>query len=127
MLGRGVDVSYEAIRLWCLKIGADYARRLRQLDCTVRSLATFAPSEGQSMILPLCSINAFSGGSVHAIALFLVASLCFFNRGQETTFFGTQLNHSALVQLVETLRSHAKPVLVDLAIVLTKRRNDTDG
>jgi putative transposase len=30
MLERGVEVSYEAIRLWCLKCGADYARRLRR-------------------------------------------------------------------------------------------------
>lgn len=30
MLERGVDVSYEAIRLWCLKFGADYAKRLRR-------------------------------------------------------------------------------------------------
>ena len=28
MLERGVDVSYEAIRLWCLRFGAEYARRL---------------------------------------------------------------------------------------------------
>ena len=30
MLERGVDVSYEAIRLWCLRFGAEYARRLRR-------------------------------------------------------------------------------------------------
>jgi putative transposase len=30
MLERGVEVSYEAIRLWCLKFGAEYARRLRR-------------------------------------------------------------------------------------------------
>ena len=30
MLQRGVEVSYEAIRLWCLKFGAEYARRLRR-------------------------------------------------------------------------------------------------
>src|SRR5882724_10864964 len=30
MLERGVEVSYEAIRLWCLKFGADYAKRLRR-------------------------------------------------------------------------------------------------
>jgi putative transposase len=30
MLERGVDVSYEAIRLWCLKFGAEYAKRLRR-------------------------------------------------------------------------------------------------
>lgn len=29
MLERGVEVSYEAIRLWCLKFGAADARRLR--------------------------------------------------------------------------------------------------
>ncbi len=26
---RGIIVSYEAIRLWCLKFGPEYARRLR--------------------------------------------------------------------------------------------------
>jgi len=30
MLERGVKVSHEAIRLWCLKCGAEYARRLRR-------------------------------------------------------------------------------------------------
>ena len=30
MLERGVEVSYEAIRLWCLKFGADYSKRLRR-------------------------------------------------------------------------------------------------
>ena len=30
MLERGVDVSHEAIRLWCLRFGAEYARRLRR-------------------------------------------------------------------------------------------------
>ena len=30
MLGRGMGVSYEAIRLWCLRFGAEYARRLRR-------------------------------------------------------------------------------------------------
>jgi putative transposase len=29
MLERGVEVSYAAIRLWCLRFGAEYARRLR--------------------------------------------------------------------------------------------------
>jgi len=30
MLERGVEVSHEAIRLWCLTFGAEYARRLRR-------------------------------------------------------------------------------------------------
>jgi putative transposase len=30
MLKRGMEVSYEAIRLWCLKFGAKYAKRLRR-------------------------------------------------------------------------------------------------
>jgi hypothetical protein len=30
MLERDVDVSYEAIRLWCLRFGTEYARRLRR-------------------------------------------------------------------------------------------------
>ena len=30
MLERGLGVSYEAIRLWCLHFGTDYARRLRR-------------------------------------------------------------------------------------------------
>jgi putative transposase len=30
MLERDVEVSYEAIRLWCLRFGAEYARRLRR-------------------------------------------------------------------------------------------------
>jgi putative transposase len=29
MFERGVEVSHKAIRLWCLKFGAEYARRLR--------------------------------------------------------------------------------------------------
>ena len=27
---RGITVSYEAIRLWCLKFGPEYARRVKQ-------------------------------------------------------------------------------------------------
>ena len=27
---RGIMVSYEAIRFWCLKFGSEYARRLRK-------------------------------------------------------------------------------------------------
>lgn len=30
MLERGEEVSHEAIRLWCLTFGAEYARRLRR-------------------------------------------------------------------------------------------------
>ena len=30
MLERGIEVSHEAIRLWTLKFGAEYARRLRR-------------------------------------------------------------------------------------------------
>src|SRR5262249_52478330 len=30
MLARGIEVSYEAIRLWTLRFGLEYARRLRQ-------------------------------------------------------------------------------------------------
>jgi putative transposase len=30
MLERAVEVSHEAIRLWCLKFGTEYARRLRR-------------------------------------------------------------------------------------------------
>jgi len=30
MLGRGMQVSHEAIRLWTLKFGAEYAQRLRR-------------------------------------------------------------------------------------------------
>ena len=30
MLERGVEVSHEAIRRWCLTFGAEYARRLRR-------------------------------------------------------------------------------------------------
>ena len=30
MLERGIDVSYETIRRWAIKFGADYARRLRR-------------------------------------------------------------------------------------------------
>jgi putative transposase len=30
MLERGVEVSHEAIRLWCLKFGSEYARQLRR-------------------------------------------------------------------------------------------------
>ena len=29
MLERGVELSHEGIRLWTLKFGSDYARRLR--------------------------------------------------------------------------------------------------
>lgn len=29
MLERGIELSHEVIRLWCLKFGAEYARRLR--------------------------------------------------------------------------------------------------
>ena len=30
MLARGIEVSHEAIRLWTLRFGAEYARRLRR-------------------------------------------------------------------------------------------------
>jgi putative transposase len=30
MFDRGIEVSHEAIRLWTLKFGAEYARRLRR-------------------------------------------------------------------------------------------------
>jgi transposase-like protein len=30
MLERGIEVSHEAVRLWCLKFGAEYARKLRR-------------------------------------------------------------------------------------------------
>jgi putative transposase len=30
MPGRGIQVSYEAIRLWCNKFGSKYAQRLRR-------------------------------------------------------------------------------------------------
>jgi hypothetical protein len=30
MLARGIEVSHEAIRLWTLRVGAEYARRLRR-------------------------------------------------------------------------------------------------
>jgi len=30
MAGRGISVSYESIRLWCIKFGARYAKRLRR-------------------------------------------------------------------------------------------------
>jgi putative transposase len=30
LASRGVTVSYEAVRLWCGKFGAEYARRLRR-------------------------------------------------------------------------------------------------
>ena len=33
MLERGVQVSHEAIRLWTLKFGGEYARRLRRGSC----------------------------------------------------------------------------------------------
>ena len=29
LFARGIDVTYEAIRQWCLKFGRDYANRLR--------------------------------------------------------------------------------------------------
>src|SRR5262245_56890284 len=31
MLARGIDVSHEAIRLWTLRFGTEYARRLRRI------------------------------------------------------------------------------------------------
>jgi len=30
MLARGIEVSHEAVRLWTLRFGAEYARRLRR-------------------------------------------------------------------------------------------------
>ncbi len=32
MAERGIIVSYEAIRLWCLKFGPEYARKLRRKE-----------------------------------------------------------------------------------------------
>ena len=29
LLARGIDVTYEAIRQWCLKFGQDYANQLK--------------------------------------------------------------------------------------------------
>lgn len=33
---RGIEVSYEAIRLWCNKFGSKYAQRLRRKHCGYR-------------------------------------------------------------------------------------------
>ncbi len=33
MAERGVTVSYESIRLWCIKFGSKYARRLKRRHC----------------------------------------------------------------------------------------------
>ena len=44
---RGITVSYEAVRLWCIKFGPEYARRLKRRqgrlgDTEHASLAVFA-------------------------------------------------------------------------------------
>jgi len=41
MLARGIEVSHEAIRLWTLRFGTEYARRLR---CTRGSARTSGTS-----------------------------------------------------------------------------------
>jgi putative transposase len=41
MLARGIEVSHEAIRLWTLRFGTEYARRLR---CTRGACSTSGTS-----------------------------------------------------------------------------------
>ena len=38
MLERGIDVSYETIRSWAIKVGADYARRLKRKSPSRRDI-----------------------------------------------------------------------------------------
>jgi transposase-like protein len=42
MLAHGIEVSYEAIRLWTLRFGLEYARRLRR---TRRACSTVLNTE----------------------------------------------------------------------------------
>ena len=52
MLERGVEVSHEAIRLWTLKFGTEYARRLRR--CWVR------PGDSWHLDEVFCKMNGKS-------------------------------------------------------------------
>jgi len=49
MLERDVEVSYEAIRLWCLRFGVEYARRLRR--------QRGRPGRGRHLDEVFCKIN----------------------------------------------------------------------
>ena len=39
---KGISVSYESIRLWCIKFGPTYARRLKQKHGGFRRLPIFS-------------------------------------------------------------------------------------
>jgi len=75
MLARGIEVSYEAIRLWTLRFGTEYARRSRRtrgacsniwhLDelCLMRSAAGCG---GPSMMRARCSTSWFNAAGAHS-------------------------------------------------------------
>jgi putative transposase len=48
MLARGIEVSHEAIRLWALRFGTEYARRLRRTrgKCSTSSRQRCGRREG---------------------------------------------------------------------------------
>ena len=72
MLERGVEVSYEAIRLWCLKFGTEYARRLRrqrgQADGTGHLDEVFCKINGGE-VLSSCGPNFGEARDVRCCAL----------------------------------------------------------
>jgi hypothetical protein len=59
----GVDVSYEAIRLWCLKFGADYARRLRRQrgHLETRGISTRSSARSKA-IWRICGARSIRAG-----------------------------------------------------------------
>ncbi len=63
---RGIIVSYEAIRFWCLKFGSEYARRLRIRQGELGDIwyvdEVFVKIQGQQMYLwsAVCSTVALT-------------------------------------------------------------------
>ena len=49
MLARGIEVSHEAIRVWTLRFGTEYARRLRRRQ-GVEALLFRKPLKGLRMV-----------------------------------------------------------------------------
>jgi hypothetical protein len=77
MLARGIEVSHEAIRLWTLRFGAEYARRLRRTrgpcsniwhldELCLMIKGSAAGCGGPSITRARFSTSSFNGAGAHA-------------------------------------------------------------
>ena len=51
MAERGIGVSYESIRLWCIKFGSKYANRLRRRVCNFEKLVTYLQYQNGTLLI----------------------------------------------------------------------------